>query len=424
MNPLIIEFKPGERRLFQLMGWQNPRVAIYARDEAGHPKVVELSTAYPFDPDTGLPFEFPIIVPDEIVPTVLVPPSCVASEQDIPHISRRLGKCFLYPQPKHEETLRCALTSFQTKAKKECAEEIAKLKNATPHDLFFYDALRAAVGSPDAPRSAEAVETERLRQIREIEDKYRQRLELTMEGLKRGETALTRRLRDEVLIAVWAKETGTDLEKMKQAAGEFESQWRDIWGPEPLLENIQDAQAAVKYGMRAAAGELFYLRSVSVRNPLTRDEAEDFASLESIQQLPRLAAGEHGIEVQAPGAANPRHSELLAEAQRLYSDGIMLNVGPLVDKMSTDEKLLFNLLVRQNPQHPGRPLSYRDIGKRLSVSHQEVKRRRKSLERKCGRDITRLIAEARAKNEKGMNPALCGRGKKTNTKNVSVESED
>ena len=107
----------------------------------------------------------------------------------------------------------------------------------------------------------------------------------------------------------------------------------------------------------------------------------------------------------------------------MLSGGIMLNVGPLVEKMTPDEKLLFNWLVAKNPKRAGWALSYREIGERLSMSQTEVQRRKETLESKYGRDITRFIAEARAKNEKGVNPDQCDSGGKRKTENISPDAE-
>jgi hypothetical protein len=103
-------------------------------------------------------------------------------------------------------------------------------------------------GTPKSPRQPEAIEAERQRQIREIEDKFCSRLTLMLEGLKRGEDDYAQTLRNHVLISGWAKETSTDLEKMNQTAREFASQWYKAWGSEhqPPPDDMPDDRAAVR----------------------------------------------------------------------------------------------------------------------------------------------------------------------------------
>jgi hypothetical protein len=175
---------------------------------------------------------------------------------------------------------------------------------------------------------------------------------------------------------------------------------RDESNPQFLV-----ACARVRYRARFAdnAGTVVYLADCEV------NEEPAVTELDEIERL--------------LGIDDPKQFELLAETQRMLSDGIMLNIGPLVERMAPDERLLFNWLVAKNPSRPGWALSYRGIGERLSVSQTEVQRRREALEQKYGRDITRFIAEARAKNEKGVNPDLCDSGQKVKTNNVTPDDE-
>src|SRR5262249_55521489 len=123
-------------------------------------------------------------------------------------------------------------------------------------------------------------------------------------------------------------------------------------------------ESTVLYEVRFADGTRCWLEDIEERAVTDPREVEDFDELE-------------GAASQAP--VDPKHLESLAEAQRMLSEGIMLNVGPLVEKMTPDEKFLFNLLRAKNPKRPGWALSYREIGQRLSVSQTEVKRRRERL---------------------------------------------
>ncbi len=335
MKPLTIELKPGERQGFTFVGWQMDGVAFYARDEDANPKIVTLRPAYPHNLDDGKPFAFPMLVPAEIFSTRLVPPSCVASKADINEFAGRLFReVVLFPQRKHEPAFRRSLKWCHAKAMKDQAAEIAAVKNATPLELFPFDAYHAAVATPKSPRQPEAIQAERQRLIREIEDKYRSRLTLTLDGLKRGKDDYAETLRNHVLISSWAKETGTDLGKMKLAAREFASQWYRAWGSsdhQPSPDDMPDDRAAVRFGIRFALGATLYLHGVSIRNLLTTAEIEDFGKLESVQQPPEPM---------------PWHTEGFATIRRSNEKGETVETLPL----SNEFRALCQLLAERPDQ--------------------------------------------------------------------------
>jgi hypothetical protein len=128
-------------------------------------------------------------------------------------------------------------------------------------------------------------------------------------------------------------------------------------------------------------------------------------------------------EIESQGGASARRQsdeavKLLAQAQRTLSSGVLLN-GPGTKDMTESECLLFNLLREDNPKRKGWALSYREIGRRLNVSHTEVDRMRRGFEaRHAGTMYVRAIAEAREKNDKGrIAPDLCDSGRQIKTKN-------
>ena len=110
----------------------------------------------------------------------------------------------------------------------------------------------------------------------------------------------------------------------------------------------------------------------------------------------------------------------LAQAQQMLSGGILLTIGPLVEKMTPADRLLFNLLTTPNPKRKGWALGYREISECLggTPSHTEIGKRHRKLEKKYGREITRFIAEARQNQTRGgkINPDRCDSGRKINTK--------
>ncbi len=226
------------------------------------------------------------------------------------------------------------------------------------------------------------------------------------------------------LVPPGDEKTATDQNAMNQAAQEFASQWWNAAGTARRFsaEAMKNHQAAVRFGVRFKVGMSLHVSGVHIRNILTPEEAEEFEKLELVQRASHPTQPEVKSTVTQLNVADPKQTELLADAHRMLSGGIMLTVGKLMDKMNPADKLLFNFLVSANPNRPGWALSYRDIGDRLLVSQTEVKRRRTSLERKCGRDITIFIAEARAKNEKGMNPDVCGSGQKRKTANTHLNT--
>jgi len=268
MNSLTIEQQPGVRQKFTFVGWRDDGNSFYARDASGMAKYVELRAHYPHNLDTGYPFEFPKVEPVEIFPVLLVPPTCGFSKQDVSGFPRHLDPNlhFLYPQPEHEEALRRSLKEFQAKAAKECAAEIARLKK-TPG---FTAGNKAA----------------QQRQIKKIEGNYDSGLTLTLDQLKSGETTAAQKLRDEVLVAAWASETGHDLKAMRQVAKVFESQWWTAAGKgrRMALEAMRDAQSAVRFGIRFAVGGTFYLSHVSIRDLTMPGDAEQFQKLVAMIQ--------------------------------------------------------------------------------------------------------------------------------------------
>lgn len=319
MTPLTIELKSGERQRFNFIGWHTDRTAFYVRDEDGNAKFVELSSPYPHNLDDGQPFAFPLLEPTEIFATRLVPPSCVTSQADINEFATRLHEIVLYPQRKHEPALRRSLKWCHAKAGKDQATEIAGVKNATSLELFPYDAFQAAGGTPKTPRKLEEIEAERQRQIREIKEKYRSRLTLTLERLKRGEDDYALILRNHILISGWAKETGTDLEKMNQAAQEFAGQWFKAGGTEHQLapENMRDDRVSQLLwggaGMLARAdyfnlpyiphpsrARLFSRAGIIFAPPTASAKLTEFVSGERAKIYKRLGGGGVVAEIHLP----------------------------------------------------------------------------------------------------------------------------
>ena len=352
MKPLTIELKPGERQSFTFVGWQKDRVAFFARNDEDNPKVVELSPAYPHNLDNRQPFAFPMVEPSQIFPMRLVPPVCVASKDDVNEFAQRLFReTVLYPQRKHEQALRRALKWCHAKATRAQASEITTLKNASSLELFPFDAAHAALGTPKSPRRPEAIEAERHRQIKKVEDNYRPRLVLTLEGLKRGEDDYAQMLRNHVLVSSWAEETGTDLKKMKLTAQEFASQWYRAWGSEyqPSPDDMPDDRAAVRFGIRFAQGATFYLRGVRIRNLLTTAEVEDFEKLESAQKPP---------EIQSP-ATTKWHSE---DFREIYLHD---RVGRLKDTALPHNSLRALCLLLAG--HAGKPMPFTEIEPKIGA---------------------------------------------------------
>ncbi len=167
-------------------------------------------------------------------------------------------------------------------------------------------------------------------------------------------------------------------------------------------------EAYILYEIRFSDGTRCWLTDIEERAVTDTLEFDDFCKLEALP---------------SQSTANPKHLEMLAEAHQMLSGGILITNCELVDKMTPQDKLLFNWLVKSNPESPGWAMSYREIAKRLSISHTEVQRRRQELQKIHGVEITRFIAKARTKNDKRMNPDQCDSGRKRTTVNYEPDAE-
>jgi hypothetical protein len=99
---------------------------------------------------------------------------------------------------------------------------------------------------------------------------------------------------------------------------------------------------------------------------------------------------------------NRQLSEALVEAAGVARSGLLIPNGPLVEEMEPEEREFYNRLVQRDPA-TGKPLSLRELGKLMGISHTTVKRRWAALARKYPK-LSRLITEARAPHAKGENP--------------------
>jgi hypothetical protein len=453
MRPLTIELTKGTQRKFQSIGWKTPkgddcRRHFYALDQTGKPVVVTPKPAMPEFYDlnrrakavfTGEPFPEAVCV--EISPCRLLAPPCYRTQEELDGVFLSLPtfdpwqwvywkthKQFLILEPADEGPLKERMdkwlaemrTAHEYKAGA-LRDRIKQVRTATLQELGL---------DTEEKRAKRLGELRAQLDIVESEDRIdgvpcKGRLKLTLEEVKRGAEGI----RDARMQEEWAKKNGEDLGVMAQERRAFRrwlethtgtraniidattgrSQLRQGIEPphfgEEYEQNPQflEACACVRYRARFADNTIVYLSDCKLNEE---------PSVPELDEVVRLR-----------GTADPRHIELLADAQRMLSDGLMLNVGQLVENMTPEEKLLFNWLVAKNPKRPGWARSYRDIGERMSVSQTEVQRRRDALERKHGRVITRCIAEARAKNEKGLNPDQCDSGRKRKTDNISPDAE-
>lgn len=68
MNSLVIELKQGDRRNYTFIGWQESDYCFYVRDVSNIPKIVEFTTPYPYNRDTGSEIDFFTFEPAVIFP--------------------------------------------------------------------------------------------------------------------------------------------------------------------------------------------------------------------------------------------------------------------------------------------------------------------------------------------------------------------
>ena len=172
-------------------------------------------------------------------------------------------------------------------------------------------------------------------------------LKWTLEDIKRGALGI----RDLWLHEQWAQGSGEDLEAMARERHLFRDwleartgtpasifdattrQTRQGVNPPHFGERFEnnpqflEACARVNYRARFAdnAGTVVYLADFEEREELDAAELEEVA---------KLRPGPSSGEIEAKAAH-----------QRTLSSGLMLTVGSLVEKMTGDEKLLFNFLL-------------------------------------------------------------------------------
>lgn len=279
MKPLTIELKKGERQEYTFIGWKDDRRNLYALDPQQRRVVVELKPAYPGNSDTGEDFRFPFLRPKEIILMRLVQPPCAASKEEAESL-RAHGQEALYPGTEHKKPLSSALKSFLDKARQDRAQKLDQARKAKTEDLFPFEGLRKVSGQ--TLHDSEAIEAERRRVMKSIEDEYRAKIALTLEDVKRGEGDEARRLRDNVLLAAWAKKTATDLQAMALAAESHAWQWQRAYSNSGEYENEPEtewAKQSVRWVITFHDGEDHYLWKVVVRDHLTPKEASEVAEL-------------------------------------------------------------------------------------------------------------------------------------------------
>jgi hypothetical protein len=399
MTKLTIELDEGDGQDYTFLGWKEDGLAFYATSHKRRPVMVEPVSAYPDDRYTGEPYRFPRFIPQAISP-----------------------KRFKFAwTSRHREVLGCWR-----------AAKLAEVEAMTMEEIFPRDAVKGVFGMPRPVRTPAAVEGRRREEREKVERHYDMLAKTSLHDL--FDSVLYPNALDEFRSGKWLGEMGDDFGSMLSQAVLFDAQWHMAHEAPSEYNNSQQMACdrdAVNFVMPGDDGEKYYLRRVVMRPPTDR-EAEAYAVLAEIweeghnvtqtENQPSKGAADEGPKV--VGDSDNTHLAMLAEAQTMLSGGILLSGRhTLVEKMAPKERLLFNYLVTPNAQRSGWAISYREIGKRMGgVSAAEIQRRRKALEARHGREITRIIAEARFKHDKGVNPDQCGSGGKVKTQNR--ESKD
>jgi len=406
MNRLKILDWGKETREVDFVGYNNARTTCYIVNENHERRAIDLWLPAGY----GLKFtdnQIPTQPPDEICRSVLCLPS-------------------FEPSLEVDEEFRLAFLEAKSLDKSIPAKDPVPLRPLHPRDPANWD-------TPDLDKKLTEALSEELQQRRDkfaaierqisklpVEEAKTARIHClpfpeeiardeatTLDDVKQGKFGLRARLLQQEFI----EHHQLDPKRMETDYIQF-CGWIRLEAEGFAEHNLEKIAKRVRYMIHFTDNTGCWLEGIQERALTSPQEIEEFQML--------VAAPKHN----APTSGNDDHKaiELLAEAQQMLSDGIMLNVGSLVDKMTPQERLLFNHLVAKNPNRPGWAMSYRQIGKRLNVSQTEVQRRRVTLEGKFGRDITRFIAEARAKHEKGVNPDQCDSGHKVKTENASPDT--
>jgi hypothetical protein len=394
MDSVEIQLTPeSEVQKLDFITWKNDWRSFYAKPSNGKHRVISLIAALPENSKwKGNPF--PECVQTKITPCTLLPP--------------RILEWWEYDQiPMEEDIL------FLT------AEDSEPLS-------AHLDMVKRKFGRPLATKRKEIVDAktskkrrEKIQHLREAKRIAKPHLRTALGMVKEGDLGI----RNDYLIECWAKRRKLDLDEMSQqrielldwqekhhllaappdqndsirgdieiqkhlarrkpfpAHRHFDQPMKNKW-PDGFRDEIWWVLAKVTHKIEFEDEKTFYLFGVDIREDLRPSEIAELSSIRN-------------------GPLNPEAEKKLALADRYLGERV--TVPGLISSLTPDENRLYNLLVEPHPYKLGQPLSLREIGEHLGISHSTVRERQKKL-MNAHEWTKHLILSARQGNSKKPHP--------------------
>lgn len=224
---VTITLKNGLVRRVSFLRWRHDRASFLAQDEQGQPVMVLLQHAY--GDDCGNPLRFPAAIPLEISPVRLSPPACKGMAPDSNEQPRASGSQDLqeelHVEAKDIPHLRAALKTLKSKAKADSTREIQTAEQADWTSLFPMAAEMVRMGYNSALPSPEKVKETRQELIKKAQAQLEAIHDLTLQDVIDGKDDTCQRIREQIVVTRWAKETNVSVPEMDLVRSAFISRY-------------------------------------------------------------------------------------------------------------------------------------------------------------------------------------------------------